>query len=459
MSARTVRPRTKVNSGAVARVIAVAALVVAVVVLARIIVGGSHAYVVYAQFRDAGGLRQGFKVRIDGAPVGEVESLKLGPHDYAVAKLGIDKSAAPVGQGARATVRAADLLGEKYVDLDPGDRTAPLTSGAVIPPARTGLAVELDDVLNALDVQTRDNLHAFINEQGSAFVGRGGDLAATLAALPPSLDQTRQFLTQFGSDNAALGRLVDESDRVVAAVAAQRQNFGHLVSSASGTLATLGARQQQLGQTVAKAPAALVSLRRTLSALQGAAIPLGPAARGLEATAPKLTATLLQLPKFYSAAKPALDTIRQVSPSLQRLGTKGSPVVAKLAPLATELASFATSFDPVTKTLDSGAADALGVLEGWARSTQSRDNASHIFRFGLTVSPETFTDLAPLLKTPALNSKHASTPKHIVSLPKLLPSKQGGSSSTSTPKIVQNVQHTTTETLQNVQSLLNYLLK
>ena len=461
MSART-GPRSRVNSRTLVRVVAVGALVVAVVVLAKIVVGGSSGYVVYAQFHDTGGLRSGFKVRIDGAPVGQVASLKLGPHDYAVAKLEIDKSAAPMGADARATVRAADLLGEKYVDLQPGNRQDAVKSGSTIPPTRTGLAVELDDVLNSLDVSTRDALHAFINEQGSAFVGRGGDLAATLAALPSSLDQSKQFLAEFGHDNAALGQLLDESDRVVAAVAAQRGHLGQLVSSASGTLATLAERSGNLGATVARAPATLAALRRALAALQGAATPLGPAARGLAATAPQLTSTLDQLPKFYASAKPTLDVIRQVSPTLQRLGTQGTPVVKQLRPLTTELASFATNFDPVTKLLDQATPDVLGVTEGWARATQARDAGSHVFRFGLTVGADTFTSLLPILglSPPKPGAKpntptNATAPKALTLAPPVAKPQAAKPVAPIAPILPQ----LTSKPISGVQRLLKYLLK
>jgi phospholipid/cholesterol/gamma-HCH transport system substrate-binding protein len=378
---------------------------------AAILSGGSKAYTMYAQFRDTGGLRQGFKVRIDGAPVGQVASLRLDSRDHVVAELSIDKSATPVGSNAHATVRAADLLGEKYVDLQPGDRQQPARSGTVIPTSRTGLAVELDDVLNAIDLPTRTALRVFINEQGGAFAGRGGDLASLLAVLPRSLDQTGQLLNQFSHDNQALGRLVEQSNRVIASVAGQRKPLGRLVGSAAGTLATLAAHSGSLGATVARAPATLEATRRALAALEGAAIPLGPAAQGLATTAPQLTATLNALPAFTAAARPTLDIVRRVSPTLDTLGRNGTPIVQHLQSLTGELVPFSRAFDPVTQTLDTGVADALGVLEGWARATQARDGASHVFRFGLTVSPDTFSSLAPLFtSTTHKASEHARTP-------------------------------------------------
>ena len=405
------------------------ALAAVAVALAAITSGGSSGYVMYAKFGDAGGLRQGCKVRIDGAPVGQVESLSLNAQDQVVAKLGIDSSAAPVGTDAHATVRAADLLGEKYIDLQPGNRQAAARSGSTIPVARTALAVELDDVLNSIDASTQTAVRLFINEQGRAFVGRGGDLAATLSVLPSSLDQTGQLLGQFSQDNQALGRLVEESNRVIASVARERRPLGQLVGSAAGTLSTLAGHEQQLGATVARAPAALVSARRALAALEGAAMPLGPAAQGLSATAPQLTATLNALPALTAAARPTLATIRNVSPTLTQLGRGATPVVQNLRSLTNELGPFSAALDPVSQTLDKGTPDILGVLEGWARATQGRDGSSHVFRFGLTVSPDTFSSLAPLFaatKAPAGRSatsalKAATTVSRVVGAPPSTP--------------------------------------
>jgi phospholipid/cholesterol/gamma-HCH transport system substrate-binding protein len=324
--------------------------------------------------------------------------------------MAIDPSAAPVGRDASATVRAADLLGEKYVDLVPGNRRDPAPSGATIPIARTGLGVELDDVLNSLDPPTRDMLRAFLNETGAAFAGRGQDLASLLAVLPPSLDQTRQLLSQLAQNNAALGNLVSESDRVVESVTAQRKPLTQLVGSAASTLQTLASKRPQLAATVADAPATLSALRTALGSLEGAAIPLGPAAQGLARTAPPLTATLRQLPSLAADARPTLATIRQITPTLMELTRHGTPVVRRLAPLTSQLASFSSTLRPVTGMLDQGIGNVLGLMEGWSRATQARDAASHVFRFGLTISPATFGSLAPLFATTSKRRTSARQP-------------------------------------------------
>ena len=248
-------------------------------------------------------------------------------------------------------------------------------------------------------------LRTFLNEQGTALVGRGHDLASVLSELPPTLSGLQQLMSQLSANQQALGSLVDHSDRVVAEVAAQRGALGQMVNSANGALSALASRRTQLGQTVQTAPATLRQAQSTLAALQGAAIPLAPAADGLRATAPSLTAALRQIPTFANAAVPTLNTVADVAPALQRLGDEATPVVRSLPPMTTELTDYTTqALSPITTMLApaGGAANLFGEMEGWARSTSGYDGSSHIFRFGATIGASTFAQLLKDLSVPGL---------------------------------------------------------
>lgn len=366
--------------------------------------GSDDRYMVKVELANAGGLRKGANVRVAGAPAGRVADLRLDGRDLAVAELRLDPAVAPVGAGASAVVDTDGFFGERFVQIDRGDVSRPAPSGTVIDATRASVSTRLDDVVDALDFDTQEALRAFLNEQGAAVVGRGRDLAAVLAALPPALDRTGELLDQFATDNRALGRLIESSDRVVAEVARERTDFGRLLHSFGATLEALDSRRANLGETFRRAPAALRSARATLTSLQAAAEPLIPAARGLRSTAPALTATLAELPRFTADAIPALKTITRVAPDLQQLGTRATPIVRELQPLATELSTYTQkAFGPFTALLDSSAGpDLLGTMEGWARSTQGRDASSHIFRFGATGGSDT---LALLLQPPPKRRK------------------------------------------------------
>jgi virulence factor Mce-like protein len=382
--------------------IAVLAIVAAVLLLNR----SYHGYNARVILADSGGLQNGSNVTVNGVAVGSVASLGLDKRDRAVAVVHLNKSAAPLGTGATALVQIDGFFGERELSLTRGAyRTHPLPSGLTIPESASGVSVRLDDVVDALNMDAQGALRTFLNEQGTALVGRGQDLASVLSALPPSLSGLQQLMSQLSANQQALGALVDHSDRVVAQVAAQRTPLGQMINSANGALSALASRRTQLGQTVQTAPATLRQAQATLAALQGAAIPLAPAADGLRATAPSLTAALKQIPAFANAAVPTLNTVADVAPALQRLGDEATPVVRALAPMTTELTDYTNqALSPITTMLApaGGAANLFGEMEGWARSTSGYDGSSHIFRFGATIGASTFAQLLKDLSIPGL---------------------------------------------------------
>lgn len=411
------------------RLLAAGVVVVAVIAVLALRPGysGYSARVILA---DAGGLQSGSNVSLGGVTVGTVASLGLNRRDQAVADLHLNSSAAPLGAGATAVVQIDGFFGERELILTRGDyRSHPEPSGTTIPVGRSSVSVRLDDVVDALDPDTQGALRTFLQEQGTALVGRGHDLASVLEALPPSLSGLQQLMSQLSANQRALGALVDHSDRVVAQVAAQRSALGQMVNSASGAFTALASRRSQLGDTVRAAPATLRQARSTLATLQGAAIPLAPAADGLRATAPSLVTALHEIPKFANAAVPTLNTVATVAPQLQRLADRSTPVVRDLRPVTGELTNYTRqALSPVATMLGSngGAANTFGVMEGWARSTSGYDASSHIFRFGATLSSASFLQLLQDLSPPGITALHRSGSARAAS-------SAGGSANAGTP--------------------------
>jgi phospholipid/cholesterol/gamma-HCH transport system substrate-binding protein len=363
--------------------VALASLVVAVLVLRS----GSDGYVVKAQFRDAAGLRKNSSVKVGGVPGGTITKLDLGPGDLAVATMRLDDGVT-VGDGARAHVRPVNLLGEKYIELIPGDfRDRPWASGKTIAAAHTSAPVELDDVLNVLRPDTRTALRVLINEAGVAMAGRGADFNDLLDQLPPSLDQTTRVISAFASDTRRLGDLVSQGDRVLDSVTAKRNDLNDLVDEAGKALQATADRRVDLGASVRAAGPTAQQLRATLTALHTTAANLVPAARGLRATTSPLRDTLDRLPAFVKDVGPLLATATAVAPDLRRLGADAAPTVRRLRPTAARLSTFARRLAPLVRTADqAGALDGLlGVMNGWVRTTQNSDGLGHLFRLRLQV--------------------------------------------------------------------------
>ena len=357
----------------------------------RLSVGDENSFVVYAEFRDLAGLRKSSDVKVAGVKAGVIGSLELTGRDTALARLELRPEAAPVGAGASARVRPVNLLGEKFVELDVGDLSKPVPQGSRIPLSRTSTTVELDDVLNMLDPNTRALLRLLINEAGIGLLGRGNDLNRLLEELPPSLHEVRGLLAELGADNRALQSAVEHGDRFFAEIDRERANFGEFVESAAGALEALAARRGRLGQTVATAPGALVKLRGTLRKLRRTSTDLRPAMADLRVAAGPLAATLHRLPSFQRSATGTLAALETLAPKLGRLGDVGAPVLQRLAPTATKLDTFTTELRPFVDTLDRGAmTDFMRIAEGWSSTIAPTDALGRLFRLRLVFSKELF---------------------------------------------------------------------
>ncbi|HYF25030.1 MAG TPA: MlaD family protein [Baekduia sp.] len=378
-----------------ARAISLLALVlVAVAVGAVAWNGGSEdRYIVKAEFHEAGGVRKNSDVKIGEVPAGRVTAIDLTERDTALVTMELDDGVGPVGRGAEAQSRPVNLLGEKYIDLDPGNLLRPVASGSTIPAARTATAVELDDILNTLQPDTRARLRILINEAGIAMAGRGSDFNAMLEQLPAGLDEASAFLGALSRDTDELKGLVERGDRVLAAVTAQRTQLGRLIRSADAALEVTSSRRAALGRTLATAPAGLAQLRGTLAELRLAGDDLRPAAAKLRKAAGPLASTLQALPAFAEDARGTLVQARKVAPALHRLGTQAAPTVRRLRPTLDRLADFTGTLAPLTAELsDGGAVKALvRFANNWAGLTTLEDGLSHIFRVRLLVGPDSIT--------------------------------------------------------------------
>lgn len=371
-----------------------------------LLVSGGSGYQLRVQLADADGLTTGSLVKVGGVSVGTVSSLTVTPHDRALAVVTLNSADAPVGRDAHLYVRAADLLGEKYLDLQVGDRGAPAPSGFTIPVAQTGEPVDIDQLLDVLDPSTRDRLAILIDETGAALFGRGHDVAQTLRGLPPTLVDVQQLLQEASSDTQTLKLLLDRANDVVSTVTTQRGALGSLVDTAATALRATAAKQADLQSTIADAPATLVQLQATLRQLDAAGDALRPAADGLVASAPALTQALRSLPAFTAAARPALSEVDRAAPFLRQLGEQATPLIRRLRPTAEDLQELAGDTDSLSATLDSSAANLLGTLQNWALAIQPRDAGSHQFRVSAIVSPQLISALLPFIEGTSAHDRH-----------------------------------------------------
>lgn len=369
--------------------LAAAAVVVAFLILGS---GGPADYRLMAQLDNTGGLRTGSAVVVGGVPVGNVELAVDRSTRKIRAEIAIKPQYAPMGKDVRGAIVSQNLLGQKQLELQPGDRSKPAKSGASIPSEQISTSADLDQLLDVLDSSTRTRLAIFINEAGAAFTGRRADFNTFLHDVQPAFGSLTQLLAELDSHNLALRNLLSTSDRYVDEVTRERRGLERLVDRVGGTAATVSVKRAELRQTLADAPAALTTLRSFLGKLQETTVPLGPAARQLSASAPPLRAALEKIEPFQQAADPALDAATAVAPALTRAVTTLGPTLIRARPAVRQVRRTATLRLPgVASALKGSIQNTVSVLENWSRVVEYRDKLGHVFRGEASIAPDLLT--------------------------------------------------------------------
>jgi phospholipid/cholesterol/gamma-HCH transport system substrate-binding protein len=377
----------------IARAIAALTGIVAVLLVISAF-GGAKTFDLRLRMSNASGLRAGSQVLLGGISVGTVKSLSLGRGSAVVADLHLNPKQVHIGEGVSASVLAANLLGEDYVSLKPGDARRPVPSGTTLPESRTTTLTDLDQVVDVLNAPTRVDLQILLNETGIAVAGRQNDISAIVRQIPLSLTAATTLLSQVVNDNHTLGDFVQTSNQFIAQIDAKAPDVKAAIDAAAGAATTLAARATALRQTVIDAPRSLRTLQHFLAGVQTTAVELTPAAREISDAAPALRQLLTAVRPFTAAGVPTLNKAASVAPILTDLAVKAAPTVKLGVPTLAALEKTVTLAKPLSAWAGLSASDLLNVFSGWPGAIQFRDGISHIFNGTLILNPKIVTNLA-----------------------------------------------------------------
>src|ERR1700737_1161854 len=167
-----------------------------------------------AQVATGDTLAPGADVEIAGVKIGSVKSIDKGDPG-ALIDMSIDTKKASIHQDASIQIRPHGVFGPKFVQIDPGSASAAsFADGDSVPLSRTRISVDLEEVLNTLDTNTRQSLQTFFVEFGTASDQRGADFGQFLDALNTVETQLIPVLQVIDNRASNTGRLF-ESNAIV----------------------------------------------------------------------------------------------------------------------------------------------------------------------------------------------------------------------------------------------------
>jgi virulence factor Mce-like protein len=234
----------------VAGIIAGVVIAIVVGVMAKINIDfaapWARTHTMTAQVTDADGIGVSSDVRIAGRLVGQVTAVRS-RGSYSDVTFHIDDSEWPVPQDSTASIRLATLLGQKYVEIQPGTDTAhPYADNAVIPQTKTKDVVDFDQILKGFDQTTRDHLTNLIKTLGPAFQGQEGTLQQLLPDLRAlsvhSTTGTAELVTRDPELNSILINLGTTADQLNKS----RDDFAGVIDNLNSINAALANNQGAL---------------------------------------------------------------------------------------------------------------------------------------------------------------------------------------------------------------------
>jgi virulence factor Mce-like protein len=231
----------------------------------------SRDFKLQAEFATANGLVPQAEVRVSGVHVGTVLEITDSSDGGALVVMALQPGI-PLRQDTRAVIRPKTLLGEKFVELVRQQKSSAsyLASGATIPKAQTGQAVEIDDILNAMDAPTRKAMSESFRQLGIALDGRQQDLASTLAPLDSTITNLRPLARVGESRQKELDRILTNLNIIMQALADEQDQLGRIVDSGDTVMNAIASRDQALAGTVTNGAAVFSSLDQAFSGVTAA---------------------------------------------------------------------------------------------------------------------------------------------------------------------------------------------
>jgi phospholipid/cholesterol/gamma-HCH transport system substrate-binding protein len=306
------------HSRQIGRTLAIAALFVAVAVVAVVLLGGGNGdYVVKAQFDNASQLVRGNDVQVAGVRIGSVEDIRLTNTGAAEVTVKIeDDGYRPLRRGTQAVVRLTSLSGvaNRYIDLQiPGGDPPPIPKGGSIPASSTTSAVDLDQLLSALDRKTRDDLQNVIQGFGKQYDGKAEQAARGWLYLNPSLAATSRLFEELTYDTPALNDFLRSNSRLVGELASKREDLSGVVTELADLTGAIGNRRESLASAIRQLPPFMRRANSTFVNLRAAVDDLRPLVEESKPVTPKLRRLIAQLRPLARDARPTLRDLSRLT--------------------------------------------------------------------------------------------------------------------------------------------------
>ncbi len=170
-------------------------------------------------FDNAFGLVKGGDFRVGGVNAGQTTGFEVRKRKDEAPKAEVTVEVTKPGFGdfrkdASCEIRPQSLIGEYYVDCQPGKSEERLANGGTVPVEQTSSTIPTDLVNDIMRRPYRERFRLLITELGTGLAGRPDDLQEVLRRAHPGLRETSRVLGILGDQNRVIKNFITNSDTV-----------------------------------------------------------------------------------------------------------------------------------------------------------------------------------------------------------------------------------------------------
>ena len=229
-----------------------------------------------------------------------------------------------------------------------------IPDGGVIDTDNTVTQVDLDELYNTLDPETRKSLQGFFQHSADQWRGREREANVGFQYLNPALSTSSRLFNELTKDTPVLEHFLVDSSRMVTALADRRDDLANLIGNLNTTTRALGSQKEALAESIGRLPPFMRRANTTFVDLRSTLDEVDPLVEASKPVAKRLQPFLSQARAFAADAGP---TVRDLSITIRKPG--GSNDLINLLHSFPPLAEIATAtkqrdYTPGGRTFDVG---------------------------------------------------------------------------------------------------------
>jgi virulence factor Mce-like protein len=338
-------------------ILAVLGVCAAAFVLAGASDGRSQGRTYKLKFDNAFGLVKGGDFRVGGVNAGQTTDFEVekkeGESPKAVVTVEITKPGfTDFRKDASCEIRPQSLIGEYYVDCQPGKSDERLPEGGTVPVEQTASTIPTDIVNDIMRRPYRERFRLIVTELGTGLAGRPDDLQEVLRRAHPGLRETSKVLRILGDQNRVIRDFIANSDTVIQELEKNKRDVVRWVREAGDAAEISATRREELRANFQRFPEFLDELRPTMARLGELADEQTPLLADLQRAAPDLDTFFTRVGPFSEASRPAVRSLGEAGEVGTRAFREGRQEIQELRTLAAGAPPFAKPLRQFLQTID-----------------------------------------------------------------------------------------------------------